>query len=243
MALAAKGSTQFETTLWSQVILAGKEPDSSAGREALQRLCAAYWFPAYAFVRRSGVRMEEAEDLTQGFFLHILNSNFFSRADPNSGRFRSFLLGALRHYLAHEREKNLSQRRGGREVMVPVDAGVGEDWLRSEPTPDNDSTRAFDRTWATALIGRAIAELQQEQDAARGAPFATLKEFFTREPEKGEYETLARRFGLSKAAIAAQVHRLKLRFRELVRREVRETVASPEMAAQELLFLLQILRG
>lgn len=239
----AAPSHRFETTLWSQVLLAAREPDSDGGRRALARLCNSYWYPIYAFIRRQGVVPEDAADLTQGFFAHILASDFFARADPQRGRFRSFLLGAVSNFVGSERERQSTQRRGGRTEKVAIDAQLAEEWLASESSSANDSTKAFDRSWAIAVISAAMDVLEREQAAAgRSATFDILKEFLQRAALPGEYENLAVRLGMSRGAMAAAVHRLNERFGELVRKSVRDTVSDPEMAEDELRALFAALR-
>jgi DNA-directed RNA polymerase specialized sigma24 family protein len=234
----AHGSPQFDSTLWSQVLLAAREPDSAGGRQALGRLCSAYWYPVYAYVRRRGASPDDAQDLTQGFFQHILSSGFFARVDPGRGKFRSFLLGAVGNYLGDERDKRMSQRRGGGREEIPIDATVGEQWLSVEPSAANDSTRAFDRSWATAVINNAMTALEREQvDAGKSQAFGGLKEFLQRPAMPGEYDEVAAKLNLSKGAVAATVHRLNERFGELVRKSVRDTISDPEMAEEELRFL------
>jgi DNA-directed RNA polymerase specialized sigma24 family protein len=240
----ANTSPRFQTTLWSEVLLVGKEPASSAGRSALERLCRTYWYPIYGFIRRRGASPEDAQDLTQGFFEHILSSEFFSRANPDAGRFRNFLLGALRNYLGHAAAKRNTQRGGGLKEKISIDASLAEHWLGAELTAENDPTLAFDRSWATSLMARAIAELEAEQSTAgRQETFARLKTFLQRAAEPGEYDGIARELAMTKGAVAASVHRLNRRFGELVRQSVRETVASPDMAEEELKHLFTAIGG
>lgn len=239
----AHASPAFEPTLWSQVLLAGQEPDSDRGRRAVARLCEMYWYPVYAALRRKGLSPHDAEDMTQGFFQHVLANGFFGRAKPEVGRFRNFLLGAVGHYFANEREKSLAQRRGGTATRVPIDAGVAEHWLSAEPTPANDAAAAFDRSWATALLDHALVQLEAEQRAAgKGEAFARLKVFLQRSAYPGEYDEIARALGLTKGAVAAAVHRLNGRFGEVVRQLVRDTVVDPEQAEGEMRFLFAALQ-
>jgi DNA-directed RNA polymerase specialized sigma24 family protein len=238
------GSPNFETTHWSAVLLAAREPDTAAGRRALAQLCELYWYPIYGFVRRRGIQPEDAKDFTQGFFEHILGSGFLERVDRDRGRFRSFLLGALIHYLANERERHAARRRGGGMEKLSIDEVLGEHWLSAEPSPDNDSTRAFDRSWSITLINHALKALEDEQVlGGKRAAFAELKEFLQRSAEPGEYEDVAKRLGLTKGAVAVAVHRLNERLGELVRKNVRETVASTDMAEEEMRFLYSAMQG
>lgn len=240
----ANRSPRFQTTLWSTVLLAAREPDSSDGREALERLCAAYWYPVYAFIRRRGASVEDAEDLAQGFFKHILLSEFLTRANPELGRFRSFLLGALRHYLGHEFARAHTQRSGGRLKKIPINATLAEYWLGAESSPENDTTHAFDRSWANTLINQAILQLEQEHtESGRQAVFDALKGFLQRSAGPGEYDTISTQLGMTKGAVAAATHRMNRRFGELVRKGVRDTVATSEMAAEEMRFLFSAMRG
>lgn len=240
----AHGSPAFEPTLWSQVLLAGQEPDSQRGRRAVARLCEMYWYPVYASLRWKGFAPPDAEDLAQGFFQHVLSNGFFSRARPEVGRFRNFLLGAVGHYCANERERTAAQRRGGNIEKVSIDSVLAESWLSAEPTAANDATVAFDRAWATALLNHALVLLEAEQAAAGKAPvFAVLKVFLQRAAEPGEYDAIAKRLGLTKGAVAAATHRLNGRFGELVRKLVRDTVVDPEMADKEMHFLFDALHS
>lgn len=238
------GSPVFETTLWSQVITAGAQPDSDQGRRAAARLCEMYWYPVYACLRRKGHRPEDAEDLTQGFFQHVLEKNFFRRADRGVGRFRNFLLGALDHFCANEYTKASAQRRGGRVEKVPLDALLAENWLAAAPALANDAAAAFDHAWATALLSHSLVLIEREQDTPRKAElFAVLKTYLQRAAEPGEYEALGSRFGMKKGAVAAAVHRLNTRLGEIVRTLVRDTVVDPEAAEDEMRALFAALRG
>jgi DNA-directed RNA polymerase specialized sigma24 family protein len=239
-----RGSPVFEPTLWSQVLLAAHEPDSERGRRAVARLCETYWYPVYAYLRRKGFAPGEAEDLTQGFFQHVLSNGFFGRAKPEAGRFRNFLLGAVSHYCANERDKQTALRRGGLLEKVSIDCSAAEHWLSAEATPANDAAAAFDRSWATALLNHALVALEAEQaEAGKSELFQRLKVFLQRNAESGEYDALATELGLTKGAIAAAVHRLNGRFGEIVRKLVRDTVVDPEMADEEMRFLFAALHG
>lgn len=240
---SSPSSSLFETTVWTEVLVAAREPDSSEGARALARLCQVYWYPVYAFIRRQGAREADAKDLTQGFFAHILTTGFLSRADPERGRFRNFLLGAVRHYLGNERERAGAQRRGGDQPRISIDEAKGEEWLKGEPSATTDSTFAFDRSWALAVLDAAMAALEMEQVAAdKGRQFQVLKEFLQRAPGPGEYERVAADLGMTKGAVAAAVHRLSGRFGECVKKVVRESVLDTGMADEELQYLMLVLR-
>jgi RNA polymerase sigma factor (sigma-70 family) len=238
------GNSQFTTTVWSRVLLAAHEPDSAEGRSALSELCRSYWYPVYSYFRRQGHSPADAEDLTQGFFGHILSRDFLTRADPERGRFRNFLLGAARHYLANQREKDRAARRGGGNQNVPIDSAQAEHWLSAESSPTNDSSKAFDRAWATTILHDALRRLEEEQkQTGRAHLFEPLKEFIQRPALPGEYEQLALSLKMTKGAVAVAVHRLNDRFGELVRKRVRETVVHPELADEEMRFLFSALQA
>jgi len=235
-------SPQFETTLWSVILCAAHEPDSSAGRDALERLCRVYWYPVYSFIRRRGRNPVDAEDLTQGFFAQILRNGFLRRADPERGRFRAFLLNAVKNHLSDERARANAERRGGTAERISFDGALAEQWLALEPSAVNDAAVAFDRSWALTLVNHALGTLEAEQrDQGKAENFAVLKAFLQRPPDKGEYESVATQLGMRKGAVATAVHRLGERYREIVRKAVKDTVASVEMADEELRFLLATL--
>lgn len=239
----AKEAARFQTTLWTQVLIAGREPDSAAGADAIARLCSLYWAPVYSFIRRRGVSPQDAQDLTQGFFCHILEGSFFSKANPEFGRFRNFLLGAVQNYMANERERAMALRRGGAVQRVSIHAETVEEWLAAEPTAHSDATRSFDRSWAHSVLAQALQALEAEQTAAgRAAAFARLKPFLQRNADAGEYDALAIELKMSKGAVAAAVHRLNKRFGELVRAAVAETVSDATMAETEMRHLLSALQ-
>lgn len=239
----AQGSAHFETTLWGDVLLAAREPTSNDGQKALSRLCEIYWYPVYVFLRHRGFRQEDAKDLTQGFFEHVLSTGFLARADPERGRFRNFMLGAVKHFVANTREKENTQRRGGTVERISIDAPLAEQWLAIEPSVLNDPTRAFDHSWAVAMLNHVLSLLEDEQQKqGKGEQFILLKEFIQRPAKPGEYDDVAAKLGITKGAVAAAVHRLNGRFGELVRKTVRDTVESSEMAEDELRFLFAALR-
>lgn len=242
--LMSHGSPGFEPTLWSQVLLAGQEPNSERGRRAVAQLCELYWLPVYTAFRRKGLSPPDAEDMAQGFFHHVLANGFFGRASPELGRFRNFLLGAVGHYFLNERERLGAQRRGGRAEKISIDTAAAETWLAAEPTASTDAAAAFDRAWATTLLHHALARLEAEQvSAGKSTAFARLKVFLQRSANPGEYDAVASELGLTKGAVAAAVHRLNARFGELVRQLVRDTVADPALADGEMRFLFAALHS
>jgi RNA polymerase sigma-70 factor (ECF subfamily) len=214
--------------------------DSPQAREALERLCAAYWFPLYAHVRRRGHKPEDACDLTQGFFASLLQRNSLARVGPEKGRFRTFLLTSLGYFLADEADHRHAARRGSGKPLVELDALRAEERYAIEPATHETPDKAFDRRWAAALMERALARLEREQaDAGKAESFNRLKPFLSREPDAGEYEALATPLGVTPNAIAAAVRRLRLRLRELALAETAETLGNPADAEAELRALLE----
>lgn len=245
----------FEETPWSTVLLA--RSDSPTRRAALERLCRAYWPPVYAFVRRRGFSPEDAQDLTQGFFFSILTENFFDRAEPEKGRFRGYLAGALRWYLNDHRDRLAAWKRGGRTTLVPLDAflaaerqlgaaansSAGSD-SGSGSADGTDPAREFDRRWAQTLLESALARLAQEQTTAgRSRHFSALQGFLVDPPAKGDYERVAATLGLTRTHVAVLVHRLHQRLGEILQLHVSATVANPADVRDELQQLLRTLSG
>ena len=222
----------FRTTRWTLVRAAGGAPESER-RSALESLCAAYWPPVYAFVRRQGATPVLAEDLTQGFFARLLEKDGLRQADPERGRFRSFLLGALRHFLANEDERERAQKRGGGRALLSLDScalrGI-EDGLGLEPPSDPTPEREFERAWARSVLERARERLAEEQAQAGKSPqWRALEPHLARHDERGQGAGLAQTLGISENAVRVALHRLRRRFGELVRDEVRETVGPGEV--------------
>ena len=222
----------FRTTRWTLVRAAGGAPEKEK-RAALESLCSAYWPPVYAFVRRQGASPVLAEDLTQGFFARLLEKDDLRLADPERGRFRSFLLGALRHFLANEHDRQRAAKRGGGRALLSLDSSAlqeVEDGLRLEPAAEATPEREFERAWACAVLARARARLGEEQSqAGKHAQWQALEPFLSTTDERGHGADLAQRLAISENAVRVALHRLRRRFGELVRDEVRETVAPGEV--------------
>lgn len=222
----------FATTHWSVVLLAG-EAGSAASAEALNQLCATYWFPIYAEIRRRGVSPADAEDLAQDFFATLLRRSFLANVSAERGRFRTFLLASLRNFLTDQWDARRAAKRGGGVPPIELDALAAEQRLALEPSTDETPDRAFDRRWAAALLERALSRLEQEQ-AAHPGHFARLKPLLTRPVEAGEYDALAVELSLNANTIAQAVRRLRLRTRELMLDEAAHTVAAAGDAEREL---------
>ncbi len=216
----------------------------AVARAALEALCRASWVPLYAFARRNGASRHDAEDLTQAFFSHVLASDFIARANPEKGRFRSFLLASLRHFMAKEHARETAQKRGGGNRPVDFDEHAAEERLgltaaRAELSPSDH----FERDWALALLEQALDRLGAEQRAmGKTELFSRLRPLLRAGPERGDYETLAVELGLAKGTLAVTVHRLQQRYRELVRAEILHTITDADDLEDELRHLLSLLQ-
>jgi len=221
----------FPPTRWSVVLAAQGEAPAAA--DALEALCRAYWYPLYAFVRRSGHSPHDAQDLTQEFFSRLLAQHWLDAADREKGRLRTFLIVALKRFMANEWRRESAQRRGGGHTHVPIDTAFAESRYAADPAA-TPAEGLFDRHWALTLLDRAINRLRDEFQAA-GPPgeFDALKACLTAARGEIEYAALARRLAISEGATRVAVHRLRKRFRELFREEVAQTLADgSELAAE-----------
>jgi RNA polymerase sigma-70 factor (ECF subfamily) len=238
-----RASAQFATTRWSVVLAAGADA-SQAGRDALEQLCRVYWPPVYAYARRTGHSPEDARDLTQGFFTCMIETASFSRANPDQGRFRSFPLGAFKHFLAHERDRGQALKRGGGLHWVQLDPGTDQGDSTGVPLELRTPDRAYDERWAAALLERVLSRLRQEfTESGRGALFDAFKGFLVGDPVEGGYAVVASRLGMTEGAAKMTVSRLRDRYRRLLRAEVAQTLVNAEDAEDELRHLLAILHG
>ena len=229
------GREQFTATHWTEVAKAAARDGSGEARAALDSLCLRYWPAIYSFLRRRNHKPQDAEDLTQGFFAHLLEENAIARADRGRGRFRSFLLGALQRYLLIEYRREGAQKRGRGKLVFSMDfAGMEETYLENvDPTLTPD--QAFDRQWAVSLLEGAYAVLEAEfRDAGQLDRFGQFRRFLSEDPEEGEYAALAERLGLTVKSISSAVARLRGRYREVVRRAVLATVSEPDEVGPEL---------
>jgi RNA polymerase sigma-70 factor (ECF subfamily) len=234
MGQTSPASDPFNTTRWTMVLAASRRrtPESDA---ALENLCASYWYPLYAYVRRQGHSREDAEDLTQAFFARFLQKNYLEGLDAGRGRFRAFLLAALKHFLANEWDKARSQKRGGSLAHLPLDWITADTTFASgmaqEPSPD----AAYDREWAIALLNKVIARLESECVAAGdGAQFQSLKIFLTAEKGAIPYSSVAREVDMEEGAVRVAVHRLRKRYRTLLRDEIAQTLEDPVQVDEEM---------
>jgi RNA polymerase sigma-70 factor (ECF subfamily) len=224
------------------VVLKAGDGASPLASAALEQLCGAYWFPLYIYVRRQGFMPPEAQDLTQGFFQQLIEKDFLKAVDPGKGRFRSFLLAAIKHYILNQRKHAGRLKRGGDQVMVPFDAHHAEARFLAEPTVGAAPEREFDRRWAVTVMELGLQRLSEEyREAGKEHLFRTLKRFISSEAEPGEYADLGPGIGLTRNAVAVTVHRLRQRYGELIRAEIASTVAQPLDIDEELRYLLGLL--
>lgn len=228
------GAGSFAETRWSQVRLAAE----GAGEPALkaqEELCAAYWPPIYSFLRRKGHSPHDAEDLTQQFFMRILGSHVFSRADRSKGRFRSFLLGSLKHFLADEWRRASTQKRRGEFLATKVDFSGAEECYLQEPDPNLTPEQVYDRHWAATLLDLAYQKLREDFAAAHQLDrFEILKSYLSENPPRGEYKERAKQLGMTGTAMRVAVSRLRERYRQLVREIVADTLTDSKDVDQEL---------
>ncbi len=224
----------FVTTRWSVVVSAQGKQSPEATR-ALEQLCVAYWYPLYAHVRRLGHGPADAEDLTQAFFAKLLEKSWLDVADRERGRFRSFLLSSLKHFLANEWDRSRAQKRGGQFQIISLDAPVGEDRLRHEPATTTTPEREFDRRWALALLDTVLKRLESEYaEQSKATLFQQLKGTLGGDRAESSHAQLARELGMSEGAVRVAAHRLRLRYRELLRLEIAQTVATAGEVEDEL---------
>jgi RNA polymerase sigma factor (sigma-70 family) len=218
------------------MVLAAGDSGSIAGAdEALATLCEIYWYPLYAFLRSRGYSSEDAQDLTQGFFAQILERQFFKQADPLKGRFRSFLLGSLKHFAANERDRALTRKRGGGIPLLPLEFETAESRYLLEPPTNETPDRIFDRRWALALLDRVMGRLAALATGERKkVVFEALKTYLAGDMPQLSYADTAAALGMSEGAVKVSVHRLRNQFRALIRDEIAHTVSSPEEIDDEL---------
>ena len=233
----------FVTTHWSLVVSAGHN-DTTHARNALEKLCRAYWFPIYAFVRRQGHNPHDAQDLTQEFFARLLEKNQLAAADRARGRFRSFLLAALKHFLANEWHKARAQKRGGGQVPIPIDAAAAESKCGLDPADHLTAEKIYERRWALTLLDQVLRRLRNEyvRDGKENL-FEQLKPTLTEASRSVRYAEIAAQLGTSEGAVKVAVHRLRQRYREVLRAEIADTVASPGEVEDEIRNLFAALAG
>ena len=233
----APGPHRFATTRWSVIVAAGG-PSGTQARDALETLCRTYWYPLYVYARRRGQSRHDAEDLVQGFFAVLLERGSVASADPQRGRFRTFLLTAFQRCAADEHDRRNAQKRGGGEKPLSLDFDEGESRFASEPSHQLTPEREYERRFALALLARAL-----DRVAAERPEDADLLVFLGGSGDAKPYAEIAAARGASEGAVKVAVHRLRARYRECLREEIRETVAADTDVDDEIRHLLEVVRG
>jgi RNA polymerase sigma factor (sigma-70 family) len=224
----------FVTTHWS-VVLSARDPDSPKSGEALEALCRTYWFPLYAFVRRQGRSPHDAQDLTQEFFTRLLEKEYLKSAAQEKGRFRTFLLVALKRFLANEWDRQHAQKRGGASRIVPIDPELAESRFLAGPAHELQPDLLFDRQWALTLLDRTMTRLHDEYVATgRTKLFELLRGCLGKDESALSYVEIAARLNLTEPAVKMAVQRLRARYREILRAEIADTVDGPEEVEEEI---------
>jgi RNA polymerase sigma factor (sigma-70 family) len=239
---AQSDAVAFATTHWSVVLTAqGRSP---AADEALEKLCRTYWWPLYGFVRRSGYSPEEAQDLTQGFFALLLERRDLDVVRREKGRLRSYLLVSLKNFLAKAKRRELTLKRGEGKALVPLDELLERERADLEPADSLTPDRIFERRWALTLLDQVLTRLESEYSSAGNAKlFNCLKEFFSDEPGRQSQAEVAAQLGMTENAVKQAFHRLRQRYRQLLRDEIAQTVAVPGDVEDELRHFIAVLQG
>jgi RNA polymerase sigma factor (sigma-70 family) len=234
-------NAQFVTTHWSVVLAAGETWNPNADR-ALEDLCRTYWYPLYAFLRRRGCGADDAQDLTQAFLLNLLERKSLRLVAPAKGKFRSFLLAALEHFLSNERARAHRLKRGGGQELLSLDLASAETRYTGEPADPSTPEKVYERHWALALLKQTLDHLCRDYESAgKGELFEHLQGSLTGDKTLLPYVELAPRLGMTEGAIKVAVHRLRQRYRELLREEIAQTVASPAEIDDEIRYLFTAL--
>jgi len=239
--LSEPSGAVFATTHWSMV-LAAKEGNSSDAFAALEGLCRSYWRPVYAYIRRDGYSPVDAQDLTQEFFRRFIEKDWIDHLKHQRGKFRSFLLTFLKHFLSDERDRAGAQKRGGNRVFISIDELQTEDGRTFELPDTLTAEQAFERRWAQNLMDRAVARLRQEYvDDGKAELFERLKDIQPGERGESNYAEIGAQLGLSEGAVKSAVHRLRLRHREVLRGEIARTIGGTEEVDEEIRHLMRVL--
>jgi RNA polymerase sigma factor (sigma-70 family) len=216
--------------------------DSPAAKQALETLCTTYWYPLYAYVRRQGHGPHDAQDLTQAFFERLLERNFLAQVQREKGRFRSFLLASLKHFLANEWDRERALKRGGGRKLIALDDDSAEGRYKLEPKDDLSADRIYERRWALTLLDKVLGNLRAEyENAGKAEVFEILKEYLSARRTSVSYAHAAQKLGMNEGAVKVAVHRLRKRYRELLRAEIAHTVATASEIEAEIRYLFAVL--
>lgn len=234
------GYDRFETTHWS-LVLAAAQDATPESRQALANLCEKYWPPVYAYIRRRNYRVEDAQDLTQGFFARLLEKGYLKEVRRDRGKFRAFLLTAVKHYLANERDRALAAKRGGGAIPLSLDFAIAEGRCKVQPVEHLTPEKVFERRWIVAILEQALSRLKNEYvEAGKGPLFNRLKCILTEEDTRAPYSRLATELEMSEGAVKVAVHRLRRRFGRLLREEIAQTLSDPAELEDEIHYLFSV---
>ena len=230
----------FLTTRWTEVLQAA-QTSAPGGAAALESLCRKYWYPLYAYVRREGCSPHDAQDLTQAFFARFLEKNYLAQVDPARGKFRSFLLASLKHFLANEWDRLRAQKRGGGAQTISLDEQSAEARYLLEPRDEANAEKIYERRWALTVLEEVLSRLEREcAESGKADQFRALKDHMTADSAAPQAE-LARRLNMTPAAVKVAIHRLRKRYRALLREEIAQTVSTPTEIDAELRHLLSVI--
>ena len=241
-ASAQNGAIAFATTQWTVVLNA--QGESPAAQEALEKLCRTYWWPLYGFVRRQGYSPEEAQDLTQGFFAMLLERRDFDAVRQEKGRLRSYLLASLKNFLAKAHRRATTIKRGEGRPLVPLDELLARERADLEPTDALSADRIYERRWALTLLEQVLARLGEEYRVAGSTRlFEELKQLLADDPDRPSQAEIARELGIAENAVKQAFHRLRQRYRLLLREEIAQTVVAPDDVENELRHFIAVLQA
>ena len=238
----SRGGIAFTTTQWSVVLEA--QGESPAAQEALEKLCRIYWRPIYSFVRRQGVGLADAEDLTQGFFASLLEHKNLSAVRKEKGRLRSYLLGALKYFLADEQRRAMAIKRGKGQRLIPLEELRADERLELELADPVTAEMIYERRWAATVLERVLNLLKDEyQKAGNSALFDSLKQLLPGEPDAPSQKDIAAQLGMTENAVRQAFYRFRQRYQSLLREEIAQTVATPGDIEDELRHLITVVRA
>ena len=245
--MTAAHPSPFPVTQWTLLVNGCRAQDPEVRRRSLEELCRAYWYPLYVFARRQGGGREDAEDLTQGFFHYLLEKNLFAAASQDLGKLRTFLLTVFQRYIGDVRSRDRALKRGGGQIILPLDLREGEERYAHEPADPLTPEALYDRSWAMALLAKSLEELGiGETSAGRGAHFKVLEPFLNAGAvADGNYEVAAQTLGMNHEAVRKAVSRLRRKFRDTLRQQIAATLQEPTdgQVDEELTALREALRG